>query len=683
MARLITCGFENLAPTKELPGGASTVAATGAAAVAVETSVLRAYGAGAVRCTGGATGKASAYISLINAASATYNYSRTYFRIVTMPTGTIRIAQALRSTADRAYVELSSSGVLTLRSDTGTSLGTSGTLSTGVWYGLGIKILNAGSPEIEARLWTDGVSTPSAFGSGSMTASTDPNEFEAGVLTADATAVLVLEDIALNDGSGSVQNSYPGEGFIVHLRPNAAGDNNAWEKSGGGAGDASNYQSCDEVSPDDATTYLRRTSVQPIDDYNLTSTASAGIPSGVSITLVSATGEVGAISNTAVAGRQLKYRIKSQASGTVVASADSYASVNGWTVGQRSAAGTASGAQDPHVTYVDPQAGGVWTAALLDTAQVGIQPATSTTTEIRVSALWVAVEFVISIVEVTSTLASTWNVKVSAEATVATEWDVAAEVVSTVETTWDVTGVVTSTLATSWDVVGEVIATLATSWDVATASAELVSPINNARVPSATPVFQVSAYLTEAGTPSGTVQVSEDPTFLSGVTSIAFEPINMTGEVISRIVMPDELDEDTTYYWRARITNGDVVSGWTEVWSFVVDPDVGTASSYGYWGDVAAGTAGPHVWFSVPTRGAPGDTVVVYGTGFGASPVVEVAGLPATDESVDAVPATGSAYGSDRAIDSAGSVVDPEHDEVTFTVPSGFASPGGQLTVEH
>src|SRR3990172_6946830 len=56
-----------------------------------------------------------------------------------------------------------------------------------------------------------------------------------------------FDDIAINSSTGSFQNSYPGAGRIVALRPNAAGDSADFAR--GGTDSGANWSQTDEVTP--------------------------------------------------------------------------------------------------------------------------------------------------------------------------------------------------------------------------------------------------------------------------------------------------------------------------------------------------------------------------------------------------------------------------------------------------
>lgn len=196
------------------------------------------------------------------------------------------------------------------------------------------------------------------------------------------------DDLAANDANGSFQNTWPGEGSIIHLKPDASGDNNAWLKgSNGAAGDANNFQNVDELNPDDATTYLKRTSGTPIDDYNC---EPSGLDAGDTIKVVQVGARIAANSNTQTA-RDAKLRIKGQAGGTVQVGSTVFWNTTVWFTHYVVVPATYS-----LTSYTNPQggAGAAWTSATLDTMQIGMQPNTSSANEIRVSTLWALVDYV-------------------------------------------------------------------------------------------------------------------------------------------------------------------------------------------------------------------------------------------------------------------------------------------------
>ena len=392
MARLWSCGAELQSATSGIEWDTTT------GTVSISTSVKRS-GAASIRCNPVAgTGYISHRVRTDGTGLICYRF---YLRVASLPATDTTIFAHSDGSALYPRIRLKSTGVLQVANSSNTYVGSaSSTLSLDTWYRVELSYADAAGDVADAYL--DGVQFCTAAAVEDM-AGGGLFRLGAGV---DGTAILCdlyFDDIAVNDSTGSAQTSFPGAGSIVHMYPDAAGDNNGWLKQGGGAASSTNYQDCDEVTPDDAGTYLKRTGTGTFtDDYNCQTSASAGIGAGDTITLVQVGQRAGATSATST-GRSDTLRVKSQASGTVVSSGTVDISVNGWLTHND---GTPKVYQ--LTSYVDPQAGGSWTPALLDAMQVGFVNAVSSANEIRVSTIWALVEYVpASAAEITGTVAAT------------------------------------------------------------------------------------------------------------------------------------------------------------------------------------------------------------------------------------------------------------------------------------
>ena len=85
--------------------------------------------------------------------------------------------------------------------------------------------------------------------------------FDAVVATTGIT--FYLDDLAFNDTTGGVDDSWCGDGKIVMLPPSSAGDTTQWTPSAG-----SNWQNADDVPPDGDTTYNSENTSGDVDLYN-------------------------------------------------------------------------------------------------------------------------------------------------------------------------------------------------------------------------------------------------------------------------------------------------------------------------------------------------------------------------------------------------------------------------------
>jgi hypothetical protein len=320
---------------------------------------------------------------------------RLYLRVDTRPSVDTNVYAIGQAGYFPASLRLLTTGELVLRdSQAGTTLtGTSAVLTLGRWYRVELDYTDV------AGTITAGVSAFKAYLDGALFADAMCSNINGwsrvrmGINGVNATADIFLDDIAVNDTTGSVQNGLPGPGCVVHLRPNAAGDNNLWETAvGGTAGAENNWTRINDRPPDDSTSYNQTaaTGTTTVDDYNLESAATVGIGSADQITCVQVGGRV---SSDAFTAANIVYRLKSQAAGTVVESAtvpvNNTGTAGAWSVHR---------GQSPRpyslTSYTDPQDGSAWTAAKLDNAQIGVRGSVSQTTIRRVSNLWALVDFV-------------------------------------------------------------------------------------------------------------------------------------------------------------------------------------------------------------------------------------------------------------------------------------------------
>lgn len=90
-------------------------------------------------------------------------------------------------------------------------------------------------------------------------------------------APLLLDDLALNDTTGVVDNSWCGDGHVLLLKPNAAGDVTQLTPSAG-----ANYECVDDIPTDGDTSYVSSPTTDQYDLYNL----EAFTPTGVAISRV-------------------------------------------------------------------------------------------------------------------------------------------------------------------------------------------------------------------------------------------------------------------------------------------------------------------------------------------------------------------------------------------------------------
>ena len=254
MARLWSSGAELQSVTAGIEFTATVVNAP-----ALETSLQRS-GTHALRISNSA---AEGIRHLFTSAQGSF-FFRFYLYIVTLPNATNIIGGFRTSGANVVNVRLTAAGNLQLwnNEDSAQVGSNSSALSTATWYRveMACDTTTLAATVVAARI--DGTE----FASGTINLAINPPNVGCSC-PGDTTLDYIVDDLALNDSTGSFQNSYPGEGEIIHLRPNEAGDNAAWTR--GGTDSGANFSQVDEITPNDATDYVLSNTSGQIDDYGI------------------------------------------------------------------------------------------------------------------------------------------------------------------------------------------------------------------------------------------------------------------------------------------------------------------------------------------------------------------------------------------------------------------------------
>jgi hypothetical protein len=191
-----------------------------------------------------------------------------------------------------------------------------------------------------------------------------------------------IDDVAVNDVNGTAQNTYPGEGSIVHVQPDGDGDADTAVTV---TGCTNAFECVDEITPDDATTFVDLTATNSVIDVAMESAASAGIGASDTVTLV----QVGLrFTGVTSASTNINARVKSQSGGTVASGTVQTLTTTTWFTHQQAF---------PRIytltRYTDPQDSAAWTISDLDGMQVGAA-GTDGNPDASASTLWAIVEFV-------------------------------------------------------------------------------------------------------------------------------------------------------------------------------------------------------------------------------------------------------------------------------------------------
>lgn len=395
MARLWSSGFEanTLTADVEFTSSSGTPTLQG---TTVRTGLV------ALQINGltSATAKYIEYQYLASEATSK-RFFRFYFRATTLPSAENSISSwndAAGSGTPSVRVTVDNTGVFRLYDEDGqiaaggpNSNGTSNAISTGVWYRIEVNIdttLAGGSQVVEAKI--DG--TVYATSSTRNIAATNQGFHWnlGGNLNAEAQtqASWFFDDLAINDATGSFQNSYPGSGSIIHLHPNADGDNHGWNVAAA-AGTANNYQNVDEATPNDVDFVNTATAlvVNATDDYNIDATP-ADLGSGSTINVV----QVGVRFNSsaAVSSDTFVPRIKASSGGTVEDGNALSSATATWNTNALAAP------RDYPLTLYDlPGASTtVWTKTDLDAAQIGLRMSVDINQSVSVSKTWLLVDYI-------------------------------------------------------------------------------------------------------------------------------------------------------------------------------------------------------------------------------------------------------------------------------------------------
>ncbi|WP_179165224.1 hypothetical protein [Streptomyces sp. M41(2017)] len=381
MARMYTCGFELASAAALMEWQDSN------GSPAISQTIHRA-GTASLRITPAA---ATQYIEhQLTSGVVQRTFHRFYLYITALPAADCNLYGIGQSGYFPGVLRLTSTGQLQLRDNqAAVNLGSpTAALSLNRWYRVELDFTDV------AGTLTAGVSAFRGYLDGVQFADTlctninGFSRFRVGAIQSATAMDICIDDIAVNDNTGTAQNGLPGPGSVVHLHPAGAGDNNTWTGTGGTAGAANNWTRVNDTPPDDATTYneLTATGTTSADDFTLSSAAAAGIGASDPITLVAVGARIG---STATTTASIVTRLKGQAGGTLLESASTSVAVTGWQT-HKAAVPRLYGL----TAYTNPQTSAAWTRTALGTAQIGYRGNVSQSTSRRVSNLWALVEFI-------------------------------------------------------------------------------------------------------------------------------------------------------------------------------------------------------------------------------------------------------------------------------------------------
>lgn len=278
-----------------------------------------------------------------------------------------------------AYLTIDNTGAVRLFDEDGQIGSASSALSTGQWYCFEIyfdRTGSAGSHIVKAR-----IDEVEFAGATNRDVALGVYQFHVGGnMNGESNSVgeWYFDDAALNDSTGSFQNSYPGKGHIIALKPNGAGDTSDW------TGD---YTAVDDVSPNDGTDYLESNTLDQVEDMNIEDPSAMGASDTVNVVAVRAR-----FARNATGGGSPAFvtRVKAAPAGTVDESVAIAPTATTYSSDKVSTPLTLC-----HVIYDLPGASTTpWSKSDVQNAQIGVRTSTGATDANRVTKLWMEVDYV-------------------------------------------------------------------------------------------------------------------------------------------------------------------------------------------------------------------------------------------------------------------------------------------------
>ena len=351
MARLLTSGFELQTVTAGVEWGS-----VGSGTPTIDTTLKR-TGAASLKILNSSATSTNIEVGIV--AAGTY-YVRVYVYLTTSVNTASNIFNVI-STEGNALsgVSLNTDNTLQLiyrnASNTWVQTGSkSSAINDSAWHRVELYAKFNSTTSMDMALRLDGVTVQDTITLTTKTVATttlaglDLNLFE--INYGNCTGQVNFDDVAVNDNSGSYQNSWPGSGKIIMLRPNAAGDSAQWLRAGTDSG--ANWSQCSQIPPDDATKYVRCSTVNYLDMYNC---GNSGIGASDVVNVV----EVGGRFNRSGAtSPTFKFRCIKASAGTQALSAAITPSATAWVTNANAVPRTS-----PIILYLDPDNSVPWTQA--------------------------------------------------------------------------------------------------------------------------------------------------------------------------------------------------------------------------------------------------------------------------------------------------------------------------------
>lgn len=379
MARLWVCGFELNSTTSEITTHnvgshtASTISSTQAHG-GTFSSKFNTTSSASIDLYTFSTGTSVAYARVWIFATA-YPSANDVF--LTLGSGTDNIGNVFMNT----------SGKVGLQNGTTNSFGTnlSAVLSLNTWHYIDLELTTTGTNAQTSNLYVDGTFIDTQNMTETLSTTGITSIQWGAYITASSPGSIssfYMDDLAVNDSTGTVQNSFIGNSTLIRATPNGTGDTNTWSAGAGGtAGAGNNYTRVDEVTPDSLTSYNESKTLSNSDLYIVSVPT---IPTGSTINAVLVGSWYrGAASS---ANSTFKVQIEKTSGGTIFQGTAVAPGNTTWGQNQNTTSNYAL------VLYADPDSS-AWTPATISTMQVGMVTSTASTNFAEVSTVWAYVDY--------------------------------------------------------------------------------------------------------------------------------------------------------------------------------------------------------------------------------------------------------------------------------------------------
>lgn len=397
MARVFQSGFE----FNSTAADGEWTAASGTPSITVGAARSGTYGLEVGSLASGTAKRLDVRLLSTGAATARY-FARCYVRVTALPAAAgstfLAFTQASSGAVPVLWCRLTSTGTIELRDEDGV-VGTSATALSAddtTWYRIEIEL--NGAPAAGSDVVTLRIDGTDEVTSSARTIDTAHGRLAVGGNLngeANTSGGWDIDDVAINDATGSVQNSFPGDGKIVMLFATSDGDTTNrgtqgthWETRPT-TGQTAIAQVDDAPTADDATTYFELLDASasltdpPVMWFGFQSLTSKGADSDDTITLVAVRARHGSTT-----GARRHYPIIRTGS----------SEYDGTLINANSTAWLWDNSTNPfwsqRVNYVNPSSLAAWSLADIDAIQGGVRANSDVTPAPRFTQIAIDVEYV-------------------------------------------------------------------------------------------------------------------------------------------------------------------------------------------------------------------------------------------------------------------------------------------------